>query len=229
MIKANSCQGLLDSSLCVRPRGPSICVTRSSCIKSGQSVLVIDPVDTYGTDFSSFSLAALDALVAARQQAGLQASCSGSSEPSASPVQQQLQHEHSVPPAQPFGRELLPPGCRLRPVRQDPLPLLGLRAFRARRLSDGSSDELLSPARSYILDLAPKVGSGTVYMYRHTCMRAGALWPHALQYAVVHGHAGRGRAWHLNNTHPIPMRLCIRTPRTITWACHGTRVCVCVC
>ncbi|GFR41437.1 hypothetical protein Agub_g2124 [Astrephomene gubernaculifera] len=146
------------------------CLVAASLVKSGKSVLIIDAVDTYGTDFASFTPAALQNALneQAKQKTGDEgapcataaSSASGANDAQNPHLPQQpnsandgaQEHEHSLPACSPLS-EPLPPGCRLLRLRQRPLPLSGLRAFAvAGEEGGGPADR-----RGYILDLVPKL------------------------------------------------------------------------
>ena len=140
-------------------------VPRSSCVNAGKSVLIIDAVDTYGTAFASFSLTALGGLSQPDTPTPVSAIPSDCGDVLTRPSQQ---HEHSLPAVSPF-KGVLPEGAHLLGLQQTALPLQDVHSFVSR---DGAS---LGAARSYILDLVPKVcppptcAPGCVW---HTCMHA---------------------------------------------------------
>jgi hypothetical protein len=148
-------------------------------VKAGKSVLIIDAVDTYGTDFASFTPAALQDALSQQQRhqqrqphppteqqqadfppdaipnrvatAGTDAA--PGCRPDASACQDAAQeHEHSLPLEYSPVSEPVPPGCRLLLLRQRPLPLSQIRALAAPGEGGGPADR-----RGYILDLVPKV------------------------------------------------------------------------
>ncbi|PNW77176.1 hypothetical protein CHLRE_10g425550v5 [Chlamydomonas reinhardtii] len=136
------------------------CLVAGSLVKSGKSVLIIDAVDTYGTDFASFTPAALQDVIQSQQQHAAQpgevgeAGSNTSQHPApASRQLQQPEHEHSMPDAL-VAPAPLPPGCRLLRLRQRPLPVTGgVRAMAVPGEEGGGPAD----RRSYILDLVPKL------------------------------------------------------------------------
>ncbi|PNG61992.1 Rab proteins geranylgeranyltransferase component A 2, partial [Tetrabaena socialis] len=138
------------------------CLVAGSLVKSGKSVLIIDAVDTYGTDFASFTPAALqdvlrrqhDAVGAARAAASAPAPAVGGSDDGAAPRQPHPSHEHSLPECRPLLAPL-PPGCQLRRLQQRPLPLYGVRALAVPGEGGGGGGSE-ADRRGYILDLVPK-------------------------------------------------------------------------
>lgn len=146
-------------------------------------MLIIDAVDTYGTDFASFTPAALQDVIQSQQQHAAQpgevgeAGSNTSQHPApASRQLQQPEHEHSMPDAL-VAPAPLPPGCRLLRLRQRPLPVTGgVRAMAVPGEEGGGPAD----RRSYILDLVPKVrglgcgGGGRLWRAEE---RTGREWP----------------------------------------------------
>ncbi|KAG2497909.1 hypothetical protein HYH03_004174 [Edaphochlamys debaryana] len=112
------------------------CLVAGSLVKSGKSVLIIDAVDTYGTDFASFTPAALAGAI--RRQEG---ASEGAGE-----------HEHSLPACESIADVALPSGAKLLPLQQRPLALEGIRALAVPGEGGGPADR-----RGYILDQVPKL------------------------------------------------------------------------
>lgn len=123
-----------------------ICSHCSSAAKAGKSVLIIDAVDTYGTDYASFTLASL------QHRAG-HSEASGSSDLAGSERAQAPRE----PPIHP-----LPESWLSHSIPEQQLPVHNVQMFTQTHDSAGSQHSSgccisKEESRRFILDLAPKV------------------------------------------------------------------------
>jgi RAB protein geranylgeranyltransferase component A len=130
----------------------------SALSKAGKTTLIIDPHDTYGSDFASFQLNHLDELYASQQcasdheDAGTSGCVPATTVPTTSTGLASTGGVGGVGGAGGVS-EVAGEGShefKIMPLRQHSLPLTDVEVF----VRDGAD---LGNTRSYILDLAPKV------------------------------------------------------------------------
>jgi hypothetical protein len=198
-------------------------------VQAARSVLLIDAVDTYGSDFASFTPAALED-VAARERCASQESAGGSS---SAPTREA--HEHTLPSPVPFAGDL-PPGSRLLRLKQKELPVSAVSVLpEVGGLPAGVGSS--APARrGIILDLAPKL----VYQAEPLVdLLVKCRCHHYLEFKAVEGRQGARPFGELATaftrtaaptlpSSPLTCRLPIPTPPTATsWMVRSQRLSVC--